>query len=302
MFMYYPYLRGKMYELIAIRDLINENLIDTEYIHPIIEPVKDTLTFQKLIDVANDHDYNLNIIVNPNHGNFEDREKLNKLVTQKNFRRSLLVNQDTNIIEENRNNENTLLFIEENQEIDQQLKLNKKILVAPHNLNYSQYVNPENTVVVFKDCFPKKKRNSDYLENDDERFSTLHLLYRQNGYKGFGDYSIVGNEFSENGFAPYAVVIHIVYFDENNRLNIHHFVSDSNDGIKNPGLKFNEALQKFEEWYKRTDSKNKSNAAEQLIKYLKEDKYPGLGVLKKIGVMHHLEIMNRYLKNEARKS
>lgn len=60
MFMYYPYLRGKMYELIAIRDLINENLIDTEYIHPIIEPVKDTLTFQKLIDVANDHDYNLN--------------------------------------------------------------------------------------------------------------------------------------------------------------------------------------------------------------------------------------------------
>ena len=47
--------------------------------------------------------------------------------------------------------------------------------------------------------------------------------------KVFQTYSIVGKEYSDSGFAPYAVAIHIVYpasiSDET--LRIHHFVSDS---------------------------------------------------------------------------
>lgn len=46
--MYYPYLRGRQFELLALRELVNENLL-SEKIVPIIEPVKLTSTFFKTI-------------------------------------------------------------------------------------------------------------------------------------------------------------------------------------------------------------------------------------------------------------
>ncbi|MCQ2513413.1 MAG: sce7725 family protein, partial [Lachnospiraceae bacterium] len=81
-------------------------------------------------------------------------------------------------------------------------------------------------------------RNIDYSNIDTEFFSSDHLYYAEDGYKGFSDYSVVGEEYSETGFAPYAVAIHIVYFDEKNNLRMAHFVSDSNDDISDPARKF----------------------------------------------------------------
>ena len=46
---------------------------------------------------------------------------------------------------------------------------------------------------------------------------------------GFADYSVVGEEYNDTGFAPHAVAIHIVYFDTDDSLHVRHFVSDSND-------------------------------------------------------------------------
>ena len=70
----------------------------------------------------------------------------------------------------------------------------------------------------------------------------------EDGYVGFSDYSIVGKEYNETGFAPYAVAIHIVYFDTDDSLRVKHFVSDSNDDISDPAGKFQEALSKLVEW------------------------------------------------------
>ena len=45
-------------------------------------------------------------------------------------------------------------------------------------------------------------------------FSDSHLYYQNENYVGFADYSVVGEEFNESGFAPVAVAIHVVYFDK----------------------------------------------------------------------------------------
>ncbi|MDY2745627.1 MAG: sce7725 family protein [Bacilli bacterium] len=66
--MYFPYLRGKLYELVAIRELIQKNLIQSSYISPIIEPVRDNGTFNSLIKVSDENKYVLNIISNPQVG------------------------------------------------------------------------------------------------------------------------------------------------------------------------------------------------------------------------------------------
>lgn len=152
--------------------------------------------------------------------------------------------------------------------------------------------------VMCEDHFPKQTRNIDYSDIETEFFSSDHLYYADDGYKGFSDYSVVGEEYSETGFAPYAVAIHIVYFDAKNILRIAHFVSDSNDDISDPARKFAEAVEKLVEWNK-TMKLNTVGIQEFEAAYHNKT-YPGLGVVKKYSIMHHLELMSKYLDGVAK--
>lgn len=145
------------------------------------------------------------------------------------------------------------------------------------------------------DKFDKLPRNSDYLNCDDEFFSDDHIYYEDDGYKGFSDYSIVGKEYANSGFAPYAVAIHIVYPTSilDKSLRIHHFVSDSNFGIEDPANKFYEALTKLVIWNKK--KKLDTLAIKEFERMYDSETYPGLGVIKKLSIMHHIEWMGNYL-------
>ena len=105
-------------------------------------------------------------------------------------------------------------------------------------------------------------------------------------------------EYSETGFAPYAVAIHIVYFDERNILRIAHFVSDSNDDISDPARKFAEAVEKLVKWNKTM--KLDTIGIREFEAAYKNKTYPGLGVVKKYSIMHHLELMSKYLDGVAK--
>ena len=65
--MYFPYLRARQFELIALRELVAENKL--EKITPVLEPVK--LSFNSL-NLANkifhEHNFNPYLIVNPFRG------------------------------------------------------------------------------------------------------------------------------------------------------------------------------------------------------------------------------------------
>ena len=147
--------------------------------------------------------------------------------------------------------------------------------------------------VMLKDRFNKRNRNTDYINTIDEFYSNDHLYYQDDKYIGFSDYSIVGEEFSETGFAPYAVAIHIVYFDDKNNLRIHHFVSDSNNDISDPAGKFYEALEKLVEWNK--EKQLRTEGMKQFEEMYRTQTYSGLGVVKKLSIMHHLEIVGNFL-------
>jgi hypothetical protein len=149
--------------------------------------------------------------------------------------------------------------------------------------------------VMLDDKFDKLPRNSDYLNCDDEFFSDDHIYYEDDGYKGFSDYSIVGKEYANSGFAPYAVAIHIVYPTSilDKSLRIHHFVSDSNFGIEDPANKFYEALTKLVIWNKK--KKLDTLAIKEFERMYDSETYPGLGVIKKLSIMHHIEWMGNYL-------
>ena len=52
--MYFPYLRGRQYELLALRELIGNNRLSDKII-PVIEPVKITSTLLSTIKAFTDN-------------------------------------------------------------------------------------------------------------------------------------------------------------------------------------------------------------------------------------------------------
>lgn len=304
--MYFPYLRGRQFELIAIREMIEKNLINDKVI-PIIEPVKASSTFLKTIEVSKEHDKALAIIVNPKVGNFikEISNLKNEKIKEKYY--DLLDFSDriihTRIID--MKFQETIEFINANYNSKMAICLNNDDIaifekyfkgndflynIIPDKTEFRRRIR-ENRVMI-EDHFIKSERNVDYLDKDDF-FSRDHLYYKEDGYLGFSDYSIIGNEYSETGFAPYAVAIHIIYFDEEKSLRVRHFVSDSNDDISDIAGKFKEAMYKLVKWNKT--AKLDTYGIRKLEEFYSLESYPGLGTVKKLSIMHHLELMNPFL-------
>ena len=74
--MYFPYLRGKQFELIVLRE-INEFTRDNSLISPIIEPVKETnVTLSKSLQCMVRENQNFNLIINPSAGDIKNPEKI----------------------------------------------------------------------------------------------------------------------------------------------------------------------------------------------------------------------------------
>ena len=302
--MYLPYLRARQYELIALRELIEKNLIGDNII-PIIEPIKLSPTLMKTLNAFINKGRKIVVIHNPKVGNF--LKELSDNSKEVEFR-NLLLNKNIivgHIINKKSGEEleklkeygfNTILII--NNDINYlniytiaTKSFNPVLTLIPDESLFRRKVNVDK--ILLADRFNKRDRNSDYIDLDDEIFTEDHLYYSNEGYKGFSDYSIIGNNFSESGFAPYAVAIHIVYFDEDNYLKIRHFVSTSNDDIRNPAKKFYEAVTKLCDC--KSIFNNESYALKEFRKYHKDGGYPGLGTVKKLSLMHHLEIMSQYL-------
>ena len=63
--MYYPILRGRQYELIALRNCIEGSLISSEFVLPVIEPVKAVPSLIKLLDACKENSFKIAIIQNP---------------------------------------------------------------------------------------------------------------------------------------------------------------------------------------------------------------------------------------------
>ncbi|MBT2289251.1 sce7725 family protein [Paenibacillus albidus] len=307
--MYFPYLRAKQFELIALRELVEKDLIGRNIL-PIIEPVKFSSTLTKTIEHYCLEDRFIGVIRNPKVGNFlheienvnndKSVEKFVELMEGQNVLSSLITSDNSvgelnKIIEEGISKDNIILIHNNREFLDNYsvtfTDSSPKYNLIPDQSAYRRTAGQNR--VLFNDKFAKKSSNKDYSKVEDEFFSDDHLYYAGEGYKGFSDYSIVGADYNESGFAPYAVAIHIVYFDDKKILRIRHFVSNSNQDIKDPAGKFGEALEKLVEWNKK--QRLTTYGIMQFVQHHENGTYPGLGTVKKLSLMHHIELMSNYL-------
>ncbi|THF82660.1 sce7725 family protein [Cohnella fermenti] len=304
--MYFPYVRGRQFELIALRELLEKGLLHPAVV-PIVEPVKlsSTLTgtMAKFIEAGKA----LAVIHNPKVGSFGlETEKTSHLkdVYEAHLQRDIIVKahiagsrSEDELAElgDPGADRSAMLTIVTDRDC---LPLYERLFGAGggrYNL-----ISADRTIrrtitsnkVLFEDKFNKLEKNADYKDKD-ELFSDDHLFYSEEGYVGFSDFSIAGSDYSEWGFAPYAVAIHIVYFDPELNLRVIHFVSDSNDDIQDPAGKFYEAVGKLVQWSR--ENPVRTYGLNELIAHHRNETYPGLGTVKKLAIMHHLELMGRYL-------
>jgi hypothetical protein len=302
--MYFPYFRGRQYELLALKELAQRGLLGKSVI-PVTEPVKLTSTFDGALQAFKGTQSSIAIVFNPAVGDFAGSDSfVDAYCTRIGDISSVL---PTILLSKNTVNVLSKLETKGVKQSDVIAILDKRDFLEIYKKQFDSTA-PQYTLfpderqirravtsgkVMFEDKFNKQDRNADYPE--DEFFSEDHLFFSNEGYVGFGDYSIIGNEYIESGFAPYAVAIHIVYFADDNSLRIRHFISDSNDDISDVAGKFHEAVSKLSEWYYTGQTRQLTASLSTLLNHATNGYYPGLPTIKKLSIMHHLELMGKYL-------
>ena len=322
--MYYPYLRGRQNELLCLRELLEKGKLGNKII-PVIEPVRFNATFFSTLTKFIESKREIILIHNPKVGSFnkeysdmkkkieveKDDRKKNKLQTTLDSYLAILKNEyiiagylnDNKIVSEIIAGEKEISksvlincyqgnykYYEEHGE-----KLSAKVTFIPKDEDFKDEVYGD--AVVLEDGYVKAKRNVDYINSPDEFFSRNHIVYSKRGYIGFSDYSIVGDEYDEAGFAPLAIAIHIMYYGNKKELRVHHFVSESNENISDPARKFEEAMKNMLAW-ELYEEIPKTEGLIKLVDCYYNGKFPGLGVIKKYSLMHHIQMMSEYLGDE----
>ncbi|MGR3175821.1 MAG: sce7725 family protein [Candidatus Scalindua sp.] len=315
--MYYPYLRGKQFEMIILRD--NAEFITKHNIHPIIEPVKsDFKALIRAFKVLNEKKVTCTLIVNPLAGQNPVKQLniLKELIDDsfKNYENisigyALYADSKTTdlvaLLDQYSSSSFSILHYgyTNGKKIANAIKgydnIERHVFIDGFagKLYQRHFKKDRIKRVLIRDGFKPQKKNALYPPS--EHFSDLHITFPDEGMDGFGDYLIVGDDYTETGGPAYAVAIHLTYLDNDDDMLIYHFVSHRTDSPTDPGGKFLEALSKLVKTFKKPNSLIfKSRACSEYIELFEKQHYPGLGHVKKLSMQHHIELIADFIKRE----
>ncbi|RLD61508.1 MAG: hypothetical protein DRJ05_02455 [Bacteroidetes bacterium] len=310
--MYYPLLRARQFELIALRELAIEG-ITQGYITPILEPVKKSQNNLNLAcRVFKQQEQQSYLIVNPTVGELSSDDDF-FLEYIANHAEGILIpafhyRSNANYIRQSINNHglsNCMIICQKDVSADdndfvnlvQQKEISSINVEDPgRNRALNRFLRGLNkNYIRLDDFFEKQARNSDFLNIEEHRFSEEHLYYKDEGFMGFSDFTVLPSEYTAGGSTPRAVVIHLTYLNGQNQIWIRHFTSYSNDSIANVQGKFAEAALKAVTYCRENHLTN--SAIQELENYFEDEHYPGLGVTKKIYIKNHILVVREYLSN-----
>ena len=312
--MYYPYFSGKQFELILLRD--NAEFLARNNIRPILEPVKsDFKSLTRAMKVINEKGVDCTLIVNPQVGQepVSTTTILKELIEDDfkeygNISLGYMLHPESNVsnlvalLKIYRSFSFTILHYgytngkELATVVEGFRNIKTHVFIEGYaGKLYQRHLKGDGiNRILIRNGFKSQKKNAYYPPN--EHFSDLHITYPDEGMDGFGDYLIVGDDYSETGGPAYAVAIHLTYLGTDDDMFIYHFISDQTDSPTDPGGKFLEALAKLVKEIKKPKSTIfKSNACKEYLELYQKKHYPGLGYVKKLSMQHHIELIAEYI-------
>ncbi|WP_417874830.1 sce7725 family protein [Xanthomarina gelatinilytica] len=307
--MYFPYVRGKQFELIALRDLCGLFPNDILKTSPVIEPVKSSSTLKSSLKELASKNVNFNIVINPRVGDLKNNHQIiidvlnENLQHYDNYQLAVIIDAFSSrqletliaFINGLNLNFNGVTLIHNSETTTENIELLTSSLNVVYNLIYFSKTSRryyrefgQNTRVSLDDYFKELPKNADYLDQESS-FSEEYRYYQEDGFVGFGDFITIGDNYSDSGFLPRAVAIHLSYIDGTGKIKVKHFVSDSNGDTSDIGGKFVEALDKLVAW---CNQQNIHTRAVEIFRDLHQrGHFPGLGILKKLSIMNHIELV-----------
>ncbi|MBN4174345.1 hypothetical protein GSU75_05806 [Pseudomonas savastanoi pv. phaseolicola] len=307
--MYYPILKGKQFELAALKELIG--YIPTGNVCPILEPVNSNLgPLVATISELTTSGVSCWVVINPSQSDFVGGSgstitaSLNTLFAALGVYPNLCIPcvkirgaDDLSAIALLRSLPAPFVAYVEGAitpALNLDLMRASVVAINPGKTEHSVWGNLPR-VVLFHDGFDKKSRNLDYgIESFYSNYHTEYSLH--SNAIGFGDYTILSERFSEGGGPAYVVTLHLSYLDSLRLSNMYvrHFSSYSdNDSQSDPGGKFREALDLLV-LHVTANPANFANTAglQEFISLHGTRHYPGLGVVKKISIKHHIQTLS----------
>lgn len=308
--MYLPFLRGKQFELLALREVATE-LGDCSKVMPIIEPVKkDLKAANNAFTVMKQQKMKFAFILNPSKGDFE--------TPVEGFAQSVIELLGINDMWM------PAFFLGKNspgriKATVEKYNLTEIMLVETGSLDIERFDEvlsmPESKCIVYADAdsrmlerklrkypslnrvrlddnFRAEKTNKGYRDQEDQKFTDMHRFYAEDGFWGLADYTTLPSSFNDGGALPRVLAIHMTYEKNTDEIWVRHSLSHSYDnGPENIQQKFKEAAEDVRDFFA---TKNQTSGITDLIMYLNEGKYPGLGVLKKLSMKNHITLMSQF--------
>lgn len=283
--MYYPYFRGKQFDLLALTALIEAHRLST-HVLPIIEPVKNSTALKKFITLAQREHQAFYLIQNPQAGDFLTKEGILYLDALS-LDKAMIVEQPIETL-----NQEPQLFVINNATpaLQSDWQANQTKVLLSKEFRLLQKVKGEK--IISQDPFTRLPKANFYQECPDEFFSDTHLTFHKSGFVGFSDFSIDSRIYYERSYPSKRLSLHLVYF-ENEHLRIHHFLSSEEAPTQKD--KFIEVMNEVQPWTSKLCGENLTLGLELLLHAVSKDKFPGIGVMRKAAVMHHMELISRYL-------
>lgn len=172
--MYYPYLRGRQYELIGLRELCEKDLLRN--IVPVIEPVKASSTLLSTIKIFSKNNKKFILIQNPTVGSFlkdleyddeyktkysEELQKCGNSIIYGYILNSAIKTQMKTL----ESSAAAFCFSMDNVHIYDELKLHFSKVFIPDSSSIKRRV--KDSKILFEDRFTPKNRNADYADEPD---------------------------------------------------------------------------------------------------------------------------------------
>lgn len=311
--MYFPYLYAKQFDLLACRNLISA-ASNVSHVIPVLEPVsarsRDLKRCAERFGSANKP---LIIVMNPSQGGFKSAgaatwradmaEVLRAnpaLVAGYLCRQTTAVTDVGAFLSRHPKNAKALLYASPTLSRGDVSALGKDGRVAYHidvrGVPAAHLaVLPRAKLASIRDYFNKRPRNADYT--GQEFFTDAHKTTTTD-YAGYGDFTMTGAAFVDNGGPAAAVAIHLTYKDPNSSdIWIEHFISDDVEiEVGDVSSKYLQAARKATRAVRARPAEfGRNEALDAMADDVRRSHYPGLGKSKERQILHHMLLTNAVL-------
>lgn len=311
--MYFPYLRGKQFELLALKEMAGD-LAESGLVRPIIEPVKQpdgalARCLGSLLQAGVEH----GVVVNPTVGDLRDSASAASDVTSFLGATTFVRTQPVPVVIADSGPSLNAAIQALGQTVPDivygnSLPLTPSSAVSALASRARYNVIDDKTrlrrlgpglrtakAIKLGDPFPQPDTNGDFVDIGESFFTDEHLYFGSDGYVGFSDFLTIGSRYRDGGGLPKTVVIHLSFQrGDDQAIYVRHFCSDSNENTSDPAGKFGEAVAKLVAFANEFELVNP--AIDAFRKYYSDGAFPGLGTIKKVSIQNHLYVVMKALR------